>query len=505
MAVGAAGVVLRFVRGDCGGCLCSRLCDACRSGDCEPTLGVVERVTPDRVILRSGQAFRRPGGSAARPGQAVLIDCGGDLITQAAAAAPRPSNRIGTPFIPPPGWYATGQRPSDFGVPHVPSNGPDGHPDLRAGSDSQVARYVRDDGTVTALPDTTYVVDHQAREFRVTTGITHVDKYRTRSGIEQPDFGTFGLRPFPEILSNGEWFLALAGPSLSSHNTRYTLRQGRVIPFATGVESWEVGQVIRSRHGRLVTVHYQDQQMRDLQIPPQPAQGIRLIASKIILESGGEAFHWQIEGLFSRQVPGDTAARWMRRGVSAWRPQVPVTDVDATPEEAFPFAPGELFNLPARPEGSPGGVDAISAEVQLVYGDPEDSGLPEFDDPTDRWISPDGLIRVHGPPSLDHARLGLRDTLTTPAGTFVGPGWWAAYRRLGGGTVLLVQIEEDSSMTRVDILPDGTGTAQTVPLAQFAEAHLRGQAWFGFARAGPLHNTWPPHEAVTRDLEGVPT
>ncbi|WP_230296523.1 hypothetical protein, partial [Deinococcus sp. 6GRE01] len=63
----------------------------------------------------------------------------------------------------------------------------------------------------------------------------------------------------------------------------------------------------------------------------------------------------------------------------------------------------------------------------------------------------------------------------------------------------------DASMTRVDILPDGTGTAQTVPFAQFAAAHMRGQAWFGFSRAGPLHNTWPPHEALTRDSGGIDT
>ncbi|MCD0159322.1 hypothetical protein IHN57_18915 [Deinococcus sp. 6GRE01] len=57
----------------------------------------------------------------------------------------------------------------------------------------------------------------------------------------------------------------------------------------------------------------------------------------------------------------------------------------------------------------------------------------------------------------------------------------------------------------MDILPDGTGTAQTVPFAQFAAAHMRGQAWFGFSRAGPLHNTWPPHEALTRDSGGIDT
>ncbi|MCD0160056.1 hypothetical protein IHN63_01920 [Deinococcus sp. 6YEL10] len=411
-----------------------------------------------------------------------------------------------TPFITTPGWYATGQRPSDFGVPHVPSNGLDGRPDLRAGTDSRPDVYIRDDGTVTALPDTTYVVDHQAREFRVTTGITNVTKYRLRSGNEQPDFGSISQgAPFWQTLNNGEWFLALAGTAFSSHNTRYTLRQRRVMPFATGTESWGVGQIVRSRPGQIVTVHYQDQQMRDLQIPPQPAQGVRLIASKLILEDGTERFHWQIEGLFSRAVPGDMAARWMRRGVAGWQPQIPVTDASASADEAFPFSPGELQALPARPVGTPGGVDAVSAEVQLVYGDLEDSPLPQFEDPVDRWISPDGLIRVHGPPTVDHARLGGPDTLITPAGAFAGPGWWAAYRRSEGGTVLLVQIEADASMTRVDILPDGTGTAQTVPLAQFAETHLRGQAWFGFSRAGPLHNTWPPHEALTRDSGGIDT
>lgn len=65
-----------------------------------PSEGVVERVTPERVLLRDGRVFPRPGGAAYRPGQRVIVDCRPGLTGQTPMQLPRSSPVMDTPFIP---------------------------------------------------------------------------------------------------------------------------------------------------------------------------------------------------------------------------------------------------------------------------------------------------------------------------------------------------------------------------------------------------------------------
>lgn len=118
MSPGPASTVLRFLRGGCGGCLCGRLCEPCRTGqDCEPSEATVERVTPGRVVLTDGRVFPTPGGAAPRPGQRVIVDCRPGLIASTPAHMPRRRDDEGTPFIPPPNSYDSPQRPEALALP----------------------------------------------------------------------------------------------------------------------------------------------------------------------------------------------------------------------------------------------------------------------------------------------------------------------------------------------------------------------------------------------------
>ena len=76
---------------------------------------MVERVTPERVILRDERVFPRPGGAAVRPGQRVIVDCRPGLTIQTPPKRSTPLSSDETPFIPPPPSYDTPQRPGFWG------------------------------------------------------------------------------------------------------------------------------------------------------------------------------------------------------------------------------------------------------------------------------------------------------------------------------------------------------------------------------------------------------
>ncbi|WP_272977104.1 hypothetical protein [Deinococcus geothermalis] len=115
LSPGPASAVLRFLRG--GDCLCGKLCEPCRKGDdCEPGEGTVERVTPERVILTDGRVFRRPGGSAPRPGQRVLVDCRPGLIARTPQHQPRSSPVDEVVFVPAPPSFDSPQRPGLWAI-----------------------------------------------------------------------------------------------------------------------------------------------------------------------------------------------------------------------------------------------------------------------------------------------------------------------------------------------------------------------------------------------------
>ncbi|MFB9084001.1 hypothetical protein [Deinococcus wulumuqiensis] len=119
--------MLRFLRGGCGGdCLCGRLCEPCR-GPRGPEFyrGVVDRVLPEQVVLRDGRVFRRPGGSAPRPGQDVLVDDRPGLIVQTPQHQPRGGETLPPAFVPLPPSYDTPQRPGAWGAGAIPSVAPE--------------------------------------------------------------------------------------------------------------------------------------------------------------------------------------------------------------------------------------------------------------------------------------------------------------------------------------------------------------------------------------------
>lgn len=103
---GPASTVLKYLRG-CDGCLCGRLCEPCRAaGGCATTPGTVLRVLPDRVVLTDGRVFRRPTGTAPRPGQEVLVDCAPALLSRGQTQGPTPRRSDDAPFVPQAAWYS---------------------------------------------------------------------------------------------------------------------------------------------------------------------------------------------------------------------------------------------------------------------------------------------------------------------------------------------------------------------------------------------------------------
>ncbi|GAA5437735.1 hypothetical protein Daqu01_02873 [Deinococcus aquaticus] len=395
------------------------------------------------------------------------------------------------PFLPPVPWYATGQRPSDFGSRHVPGNGPDGRPLSRTGNDDTQRAFTLDDGSLRSLP-TTYTVDHEARVIRPAEELLGVQETATSAPGE---YLVTGTRVWT-FISGANWMVPEPSTFTSSTFTRrYNLLADRVIPYATGTESNSTRTVTRSNQAQWIDFTYQDQEMFSNSVPPVRPIELRFEAFK---GSSGEV-SFSLIGRVNRGL--GTPDEEHRMGLGSWLVPIPTGQFLGAPndaEVAYPFAPNQIYDLPREER-------TRSAPIRLVWAPLETGAQPDLLPFGERWRGPGGVVTLQGKPTDDHARLGGTDILSCPAGSWSGPGSWAAYRRGAGGTVLL--IEHSGQMTRVDLPLEGEPpTTQSVPLSTFlAGLGLKPADWQGFGRAGPLHNTWPPHEAVTRDLGATET
>lgn len=410
-----------------------------------------------------------------------------------------------TPFIPTVTSFATGQRPSDFGTPHVPKNNLDGSPSGDGWGGYPRAFVVLDSGEVRELGDVGFHVDHQARELRLSSTITSSRIERDRASGE---FLTINFKWW-EVAVRSEGFQAELTTRMASSRVvgAYDTRINRRLTYA-GEESYETGTAYTSNPSYAVDLWYTAADA----VKQRPAQ-IRFRARRVWSiptkpdEDPIPETYWWVEG-YVHVVRQDVYDRWEWRSVPLgrnWSPLILLVEADDPPELAWPFAPGQLLALPVQDPKNTDPDYPVYARSQsfntFVFAQ-DNVPPPDLPDPEGpRWLSPDGRIRVEGPPTTDHARLSENDRLITPAGTFSGPGSWAAFRRPDGGTAILIQTDDDWLMRRVDLPAEGEATLRTVPMQTFLVG--TGIAnWNGFAMSGPLHNTWPPHEALTRDQQG---
>ncbi|GGS37789.1 hypothetical protein [Deinococcus knuensis] len=417
------------------------------------------------------------------------------LFGQAPRTVPPPRLPDETPFIPTAPSHATGQRPSDFGVPHVPSTDPDGRPTPRTAAPDRSAAVTLDTGETRPLTEP-FQVDHQAREIRLPPITTDRTLRRVRADGE---LLTLNARFWEYAIGTPYWEYDLS-PAIAASRVdavHATLEQ-RALTYA-GAERQQPGQLITSTPARIVRFQW------TRLATPQEAQAFRLRARRASSRDANgtpqERTVWAIDALVT--LPDGTLT-WESIGVEpTWTPPVNVTA--DTAEDAWPFQPGQILALPVEDLLDPNPTFTTSAVFDRFVFATDQPPLPELPDLSGpRWLSPDGRVRIDGPASRDPALLTDLDTLVTPAGTFPGPGSWAAYRGAHGGPVLL--IDAGGTVTRVDLPPEGPDEAQAVPLQTFlATLGLSPSSWSGFARTGPLYSAWPPHEALTRDAELIET
>ncbi|GGR68286.1 hypothetical protein GCM10008959_32970 [Deinococcus seoulensis] len=417
------------------------------------------------------------------------------LFGQAPRTVPPPRLPDETPFIPTAPSHATGQRPSDFGVPHVPSTDPDGRPTPRTATPNRSAAVTLDTGETRPLNEA-FQVDHQAREIRLAPIATDRTLRRVRADGE---LLTINARFWEYAIGTPSWEYDLS-PTVAASRVEAvhaTLEQ-RVLTYA-GTESQQSGQLVTSTPARVVRF-----QWTRLATPQEP-QAFRLRARRASYQdtdgSPLERIVWFID---ARVTQADGTPSWETIGVRpTWAP--PVNVAADTAEDAWPFQPGQILALPVEDLFEPDYTSTTSAVFDRFVFATDQPPLPELVDLSGpRWISPDGRVRIDGPASRDPALLTHLDTLITPAGTFAGPGSWAAYRGAHGGPVLLIDV--GGTVTRVDLPPEGPDRVQAVPLQTFLNGlGVSEPGWSGFARTGPLYSAWPPHEALTRDAEAIET
>ncbi|GAA0508323.1 hypothetical protein [Deinococcus depolymerans] len=399
-----------------------------------------------------------------------------------------------TPFLTVIPSHATGQRPSDFGVPHVPSTDPDGRPTPRTAAPGRVAAVTLDTGEVRPLTEP-FQVDHQAREIRLAPITTDRTLRRVRADGE---LLTLNARFWEYAIGTPDWEYDLS-PTLAASRVEAvhaTLEQ-RVLTYA-GAERQQPGQIITSTPARVVRFQW-------TRHAPQEAQAFRLRARRASSQDTDgtprERIVWVID---ARVTLPDGTPTWEPIGVRpTWAP--PVNVAADTAQDAWPFQPGQILALPLQDLYDPAPTFATGAVFDRFVFATDQPPLPALVDLSGpRWLSPDGRVRIDGPASRDPATLTPLDTLVTPAGTFPGPGSWAAYRGAHGGPVLLIDVA--GTVTRVDLPPDGPDRARAVPLQTFLNGlGVSELDWSGFARTGPLYSAWPPHEALTRDPEAIET
>ncbi|GGB69577.1 hypothetical protein [Deinococcus soli (ex Cha et al. 2016)] len=476
-------------------------------GSCVEGIVVAAHAGAVTVRLDTGQAVRGQltAGSYPRPGARVRVCFDGvHHVDQRTLHQPRrPSfTPDDAPDVPRPPSFGTGQRPSNFGMPHVPQTGPDGHPVSQTGSADGFTRVTLDSGEIRRL-DVPTLADHQARVLHLATVITG-----QRDAPEQApgELLTINERFWEYALQRGgQWEAELSSrPAASTFTRVFEIRRDRTLAYATGEESGTPDTRSRSNPSAFVRFRWRAGDAD----PWQEPLSLRLRAQRFTLPPGqtgpgGEPtrLEYAIQGLVTIGEVQD----WQSVVINqTWYP--PVDPDAATDAAAWPFALHELRDLPAW-SGEPDDPipTAFSAPVTGFAYTTDVTDEPTLPQPTGpRWLSPDGRVRIEGPLTTDHAALHALDTLHVGDTVSIpGPGSWAAYRGARGQTVLL--IEAGGQVTRVDLPPPGqTPTVQAVPLATWLAAlEIPAQDWVGFARSGPLFSAWPPHEALTRDPDGI--
>lgn len=475
-------------------------------GSCVEGIVVAAHAGAVTVRLDTGQAVRGQltAGSYPRPGARVRVCFDGvHHVDQRTLHQPRrPSfTPDDAPDVPRPPTFGTGQRPSDFGMPHVPQTGPDGHPVPQTTYADSFTRVTLDSGEIRRL-DVPTLADHQARVLHLATVITGDAVIRDQAPGE---LLTVNARWWEYALQRGDqWEVELSNQMAGSLiGRRFGILRDRTLSYATGEETGTPDTRTRANGSTLVRFFWRP----DASSPLQEPALLRLRAQRVQQTAplSGTRLEYAIQGLVTVGPTQDWRAVIINQN---WYPPV---DPDATNEaDAWPFALHELRDLPVH-SGVPGDpvVYAYSDPLTFVYAT-DGVSEPTLPQPTGpRWLSPDGRVRIEGPLTTDHAHLSALDTLHVGDSVSIpGPGSWAAYRGAHGQTVLL--IEAGGQVTRVDLPPaDPPGqppTVQAVSLATWLAAlQIPALAWAGFARSGPLFSNWPPHEALTRDPELIET
>ncbi|MFT2721629.1 hypothetical protein ACMT4L_16685 [Deinococcus sp. A31D244] len=381
-----------------------------------------------------------------------------------------------TPFIPTPASFDSPQLPDRWGSSHWPEVLAGG---VFGGSGGgQVENVlIRDDGTLRALSATR--VDHQTRE------VVNVNPnaYQT-DGSGAPDPGDYGVP--------------------SSYAVLGVNQDPRVQPYNQG--TIQAGVIVRTWTRQ--TIPYPDEPVTEEPVPvPVPGN----IATGMVSRTGPNG--QEIGTVYWREVYWELRAGGVNDPDSIWLRDayimVNLEDelrsdwlrLQSSPTIATRAgfaASGE----PVNPNDLDGDGNPIPREShragRLTWSAPGGTTAPARypDEPgEDRWISPDGRVRVAGPITADHADLEFA-TLTAYGATFSVGTWAALCGPPGADGNPEAWIVHEAGGTVTLITPDGQ--TQTAPRAEFEAQVLRVPvgSLTRWASVGHLGHSWPPHWAV---------
>lgn len=381
-----------------------------------------------------------------------------------------------TPFIPTPASFDSPQLPGAWGTPHQPEVAAGGVFGGSGGGQQQ-AVMVHDDGTLRAVNATR--VDHQTREvMTVNVSANQTDL----SGA--PDPGDYGVPSTYAVLGVNQ--------------------DPRVQPYNQGFLT--AGVVTRTWLQQ--TIPYPDGPVTDTSVsasvPGAVATGMVARPGPAGLEVGTVYWrdvYWELRA----GAAGDPDSLWERDA----HIRVNLTDdvgnwlrLQRTPTIST-RAGFTVLGEPVQPNDLDEDGNRIPREShrsgRLTWTVPGGTNAPATypDDPgADRWVSPDGRVRVAGPVTSDHADLEPGGTLTAYGATFTAGTWAALCGPPDADGHPEAWIVHEAGGTVTLITPDGQ--VQTTTRAEFETQVLRVPAgslkrWAG---VGHLSNSWPPHWAV---------
>lgn len=476
---GPASTVLRFLRGGCGGdCLCGRLCEPCR-GQRGPDFyrGVVDRVLPERVVLRDGRVFRRPGGSAPRPGQDVLVDDRPGLIVQTPQHQPR-SGETATPvFVPPlPSWDSP-QRPGRFGAEHLPRTDERGTFLGERGTPAG-GGLLLDDGRVLFVSP--HFIDHARREVRTQRQSDLITEagYAAHSVVAPPISGA--VNRAPELRLTPFRFALLDGASawLTDLTAREGGRQWRDTTLSTLTWTGDEVKEVLDTETRSGTVYSARVRLDRDGAPGEAFAGYELLTAWA-QPSEGPQFRTRERILYGLREFGQPVALWrvdyQFRTLSEWGAELQPVGTNTRTLVAGPLEWQTFEDWPLT--------------VLVVGGK--------------RFVSPDGKIVIESadihPDEPQHLRDG--EILTAYGHVLTGGTWaalrdnprWDAEKTAWDFSPLIVLHERGETVTA--IRPDGK--RETCDRAQFEMEVLRCEAgtFQGFSPVGLMEHSWPPQWA----------